>query len=83
MVSDLLNMKFVLQKVWGRWYIESLGDWFFTTTGADAPGAQHREKPVLVIIFLENTRECPEIITSTGAEFWLPFCLSALVLVIF
>ena len=38
---------------------------------------------VLVIIYLENTREFPEIITSTGAKFWLRFCLSVLVLVIF
>ena len=41
------------------------------------------KKPVLVIIFLENAREFPEIITSTGAKFWLRFCLSVLVLVIF
>ena len=34
-------------------------------------------------MFLENTRDFPEIITSTGAEFWLCFCLSVLVLVIF
>ena len=33
--------------------------------------------------FLENTREFPEIITSTGAKFGLRFCLSVLVLVIF
>ena len=33
--------------------------------------------------FLENTREFPEIITSTGANFWLRFGLSVLVLVIF
>ena len=33
--------------------------------------------------FLENAREFPEIITSTGATFWLRFCLSVLVLVIF
>ena len=32
---------------------------FFTTAGADAPGAQHRQKPVLVIIFLQNTRAMP------------------------
>ena len=49
-----------------------LGDWFFTTTGAGAPRAQH----------LGNSREFPEIITSTGAKFWLRFCLSVLVLVI-
>ena len=60
-----------------------MGDRFFTTTGADAPGVQHPLKPVLVIIFLENTREFPEMISSTGAEFWLRFCLSVLVLVIF
>ena len=59
----------------------SVGDWFFTTTGADVPGVQHWQKTVLVIIFLENTREFPEIITSTGAKFWLRFCLSALALV--
>ena len=29
----------------------------FTTTGADASGAQHRLKPVLVTILLENARE--------------------------
>ena len=46
---------------------------FFTTTGTDAP----------VIIFLEDAREFPEIIASTGAKFWLRFCLSLLVLVIF
>ena len=34
------------------------------------------------MIFLENTREFPEISTSTGAEFWLRFCLSVLILVI-
>ena len=33
--------------------------------------------------FLENTGEIPEMITSTGAKFWLRFCLSVLVLVIF
>ena len=55
-----------------------MGDWFFTTTGADASGAQYRQKPVLVMIFLENTREFPEIITSTGAKFWLRFGLSVL-----
>ena len=60
-----------------------MGDGFFTTTGADAPEAQHQLKPVLVLIFLENTREFPEIITSTGAKFWLCFCLSVLVLVFF
>ena len=52
-------------------------------TGADAPAAQHRYKPILVIIFLENIRELSEIIAGTGAKFWLRFCLSALVLVIF
>ena len=57
-------------------------DWFFATTGADAPGAQHQWKSVLVIVFPENTRGFPEIITSTGAKFWLRFCLSILVLVI-
>ena len=46
-------------------------------------GRSTGKNPVLVIIFLENTREFPEIITSTGAKFWLRFCLSALVLVIF
>ena len=60
-----------------------MGDWFFTTTGADAPAAQHRQKPVLVVIFVENTREFLEIITSTGAKSGLHFCLSVLVLVIF
>ena len=38
---------------------------------------------MLVILFLENTREFPQIITRTGAKFWLRFCLSVLVLVIF
>ena len=43
------------------------GDSFIT--GADTSGAQYRQKPVLVIIFLEkNQREFPEIITSTGAK---------------
>ena len=64
-------------------FLNAMGDLFFTTTGADTPAAQHRYKPVLVIIFLENTREVPKIITSTGAEFWVRFCLSVLVLVIF
>ena len=41
------------------------------------------KKPILVIIFLENTREFPEIITNTGANFWLHFCLSVLALVLF
>ena len=54
-----------------------------TTTGADASGAQHRQKSVLVLIFLGNTRDFPESITSTGAKFWLRFCLSVLALVIF
>ena len=38
-----------------------------------------------VIIFLENAREFPDIISSAGAQFWLRFCfcLSLLVLVIF
>ena len=35
------------------------------------------------MISLENTREFPEIITSTGAKFLLRFCLSVLVLLIF
>ena len=35
------------------------------------------------MIFLENTREFPEIITSNGAKFWLRLCLSVLALVIF
>ena len=35
------------------------------------------------MIFLENTREFPEIIPSTGAKIWLRFCLSILALVIF
>ena len=30
-----------------------------------------------------NTRKFPEIITSTGAKFWLRFCLPVLALVIF
>ena len=38
---------------------------------------------VLVIIFLENSRDLSEIITSTGAKFSCNFCPSALVLVIF
>ena len=42
-----------------------------TSTGNNFPGR------------LENTREFPETITSTGAKFWLRFCLSVLVLVIF
>ena len=41
------------------------------------------KNPNLVLIFLENTREFPEMITSTGAKFKLRFCLSVLVLVIF
>ena len=36
----------------------------------------------MVIIFLENTRDFPEIITSTGAQFPCKFCPSVLVLVI-
>ena len=60
-----------------------MGDSFITTTGADASGAQYRYKPVLVITLLENTRDFPEIITSTGAEFWCNSCPSVLVLVIF
>ena len=61
----------------------TLGGWFFTTTGAGAPTVQHQQKPILAIIFLENTRTFPEMITSTGAKFLLRFCLSVLVLVIF
>ena len=34
------------------------------------------------MIFLENTREFPDIIISAGARFWLRFCLSVLALVI-
>ena len=49
-------------------------DFFTISTG---------KKPALVMIFLENTREFSEIITSTGAKFWLRFCLSVLVLIIF
>ena len=35
------------------------------------------------MVFLDNTREVPEIVASTGAKFWLHFCLSVLVLVSF
>ena len=38
-------------------------------------GRSTSKKPVLVILFLENTRDLPEIITSTGATF---LCDSAL-----
>ena len=61
---------------------QQLGDWAFTTTGADAPGAAVPVKTSTGNNFLENAREFPEIITSTGAQFWLRFCLSVLVLVI-
>ena len=37
----------------------------------------------LVIVVLENAREFPEMITSTGARFWPGFCPSVLALVIF
>ena len=60
-----------------------MGDSCITTTGADASVVQYRQKPVLVIIFLENTRDFPEIITSTGAKFSCNFCPSVVVLVIF
>ena len=62
-----------------------MGDRFITTTGADASGGRStgKNQSVLVIIFLENTRDFPEITTSTGAEFSCTFCPSVLVLVIF
>ena len=41
-----------------------------SVTGADASGAQCRQKPVLAMIFLENTRDFPEIMTSTGAKYF-------------
>ena len=49
-----------------------MGAFVGTTTGADASGHSTGKKPLLVIIFLENTREhlSPEIITSTCAGFW-------------
>ena len=48
--------------VWWKWKTD-----FFTILSADASG---RGKPVLVITFLENTREFPAIATSTGAKLW-------------
>ena len=42
----------------------------FTTTGADASGCNIGKSSVLAIIFLENTRELPEMITNSGAKFW-------------
>ena len=41
-------------------------------------GAQYWQKSVLVIIFLENTRELHKSITSTGANFWWDFSPSVL-----
>ena len=46
-------------------------------------GAQCRYKPVLVIIFLANTGDFPEVITSAGAKISRNFCPSVLVLVTF
>ena len=46
-----------------------MGDSYITTTGADALGRSTGKNPVLVMIFLENTSELPEIITSTGGDF--------------
>ena len=50
-----------------------MGDRFFTTTGADAPGAQHRYKPALVIIFLEipenSQKLLPVLVLNFGYVF--------------
>ena len=43
-----------------------------------AEGAAPVKTSTVVINFLENTREVPETITSTGAKFWLRFFLSVL-----
>ena len=48
-------------------------DRFFTTTGADAPGGAAPVKTSTGNNFLENAREFPKIITSTGAKFWQRF----------
>ena len=48
----------------------------FTTTGADASLAQYRERISTGKKILENTRDFPEIITSTGAKFWGHICPS-------
>ena len=56
----------------------SLGDSFITTTGADAAGGAVPVKTSTGYRnnFLDNTRDFPEIITSTGAKFSCHFCFS-------
>ena len=78
--SGVTEVKFItpiLLRRFGRLFF------LFTSTGADAPAAQHRKKNQYRQKNLENTREFPQIITSTGAKVWRRFQLSVLVLVIF
>ena len=51
-------------------YSTCMGDSFITTTGADASGRNTSKNQYWqsIIHFLEDTRESPEMITSTGAK---------------
>ena len=49
----LLHIHSLWQRFW-ELLTEIMGNWFITTTGADASGVQHRWKPALVISFQAN-----------------------------
>ena len=76
----IIVLRIVTISLWG--FLEWETD-FLPLLVLTRQGCSTGKSPVLVIIFLENAREFPEIITSTGAKFWLRFCLSVLALVIF